>query len=136
MNLERSIGFIFLISTILALGFLIEPQEQYKNNQKTNSINKVVEPEDNSIQVTQAEEVEVAIEEVPEIEIKEKTEPVLVDSTTDEFMFCLLFRMRRLSQKKLKRGDTLLLLKYLVRIKIYMQYMSDLSYLKKRLVVI
>ena len=83
MNLERSIGFIFLISTILALGFLIEPQEQYKNNQKTNSINKVVEPEDNSIQVTQAEEVEVAIEEVPEIEIKEKSEPVLVDSTTD-----------------------------------------------------
>ena len=61
MNLERSIGFIFLISTILALGFLIEPQEQYKNNQKTNSINKVVEPENNSIQVTQAEEVEVAI---------------------------------------------------------------------------
>ena len=87
MNLERSIGFIFLISTILALGFLIEPQEQYKNNQKTNSINQVVEPEDNSIQVTQTEEVEVAIEEVPEIEIKEKSEPVLVDSTTDaEFL--------------------------------------------------
>ena len=72
MNLERSIGFIFLISTILALGFLIEPQEQYK---------------DNSIKVNQAEEVEVAIEEVPEIEIKEKSEPVLVDSTTDaEFL--------------------------------------------------
>ena len=43
--------------------------------------------EDNSIQVTQTEEVEVAIEEVPEIEIKEKSEPVLVDSTTDaEFL--------------------------------------------------
>ena len=83
MNLERSIGFIFLISTILALGFLIEPQEQYKNNQITNIVNQVVEPEDNSIQVTQTEEVETEIEEVPEIEIEEKPEPVLADSTTD-----------------------------------------------------
>ena len=87
MNLERSIGFIFLISTILALGFLIEPQEQYKKNQTTTIINQVIEPEDNSIQITQTEEVDVAIEEVPEIEIKEKSEPVLVDSTTDtEFL--------------------------------------------------
>lgn len=87
MNLERSIGFIFLISTILALGFLIEPQEQYKNNQTTTIINQVIEPEDNSIQVTQTEEVEVVIEEVSEIEIKEKSESILVDSTTDaEFL--------------------------------------------------
>ena len=150
MNLERSIGFIFLISTILALGFLIEPQEQYKNNQKTNSINQIVEPEDNSIQVTQAEEVEVVIEEVPEIEIKEKSEPVLVDSTTDAVFLkesdfdLFVLRVHVLSSlenaetlsEKIKKGDILLLLKYLVRIKIYMQYMSDLSYLKKRLVVI
>ena len=81
MNLERSIGFIFLISTILALGFLIEPQEQYKNNQTTNFVNQVVEPEDNSIQVTQTEEVET------EIEIEEKLEPASADLTTDaEFL--------------------------------------------------
>ena len=83
MNLERSIGFIFLISTILALGFLIEPQEQYKNNQTTNIVNQVVQPEDNSLQATQTEEVETEIEEVSEIEIEEKPEPVLADSTTD-----------------------------------------------------
>ena len=83
MNLERSIGFIFLISTILALGFLIEPQEQYKSNQTTNIVNQVVQPEDNSLQATQTEEVETEIEEVSEIEIEEKPEPVLADSTTD-----------------------------------------------------
>lgn len=87
MNLERSIGFIFLISTILALGFLIEPQEQYKNNQTTTIINQVVEPDNNSIQATQTEEVEAELEEVPEIEIKEEPELVLADSTTDaEFL--------------------------------------------------
>jgi cell division septation protein DedD len=86
MNLERSIGFIFLISTILALGFLIEPQEQYKNNQTTNIVNQVVQPEDNSFQATQTKEVETEIE-VPEIEIEEKPESVLADSTTDaEFL--------------------------------------------------
>ena len=87
MNLEKSIGFIFLISTILALGFLIEPQEQYKNNQTNNIVNQVVEPEDNSIQVTQTKEIEAEIEEVPQIEIKEESEPVLADSSTDaEFL--------------------------------------------------
>ena len=87
MNLERSIGFIFLISTILALGFLIEPQEQYKNNQTTDIVNQVVQPEDNSFQATQTEEVETEIEEVFEIEIEEKPEPVIADSSTDaEFL--------------------------------------------------
>jgi len=86
MNLERSIGFIFLISTILALGFLIEPQEHYKNNQTTKIINQVVESDDDSIQVTQTE-VEAQIEEIPDIEIKEKSEPVLADSSIDaEFL--------------------------------------------------
>jgi cell division septation protein DedD len=87
MNLEKSIGFIFLISTILALGFLIEPQEQYKSNQTTNIVDQVVEPEDSPIQVTQAEEVETEIEPVPEIEIEEKPEPASADLTTDaEFL--------------------------------------------------
>ena len=86
MNLERSIGFIFLISTILALGFLIEPQEHYKNNQTTKIINQVVESDDDSIQATQTE-VEAQIEEIPDIEIKEKSEPVLADSSIDaEFL--------------------------------------------------
>ena len=87
MNLEKSIGFIFLISTILALGFLIEPQEQYKSNQTTNIVDQVVEPEDSPIQVTQAREVETEIEPVPEIEIEEKPETASADLTTDaEFL--------------------------------------------------
>ena len=32
MNLERSIGFIFLVSIILLIGIFSEPQSQYKNN--------------------------------------------------------------------------------------------------------
>ena len=87
MNLERSIGFIFLISTILALGFLIEPQEQYKSNQTTNIVDQVVVLEDSPIQATQAEEVETEIELVPEIEIEEKLEPASADLTTNaEFL--------------------------------------------------
>lgn len=34
MNLEKSIGFIFLASIIFSIGFFIEPQDQYKNNIK------------------------------------------------------------------------------------------------------
>jgi cell division septation protein DedD len=87
MNLERSIGFIFLISTILALGFLIEPQEQYKSNQSVNIVDQAEVQEDSPIQATKAEEVETEIEPVPEIEIEEKLEPASVDLTTDaEFL--------------------------------------------------
>jgi len=34
MNLEKSIGFIFLASIIFSIGFFTEPQDQYKNNIK------------------------------------------------------------------------------------------------------
>ena len=33
MNFERFIGFIFLVVIVLSLGFIIEPQEEYRSIQ-------------------------------------------------------------------------------------------------------
>ena len=56
MNLERSIGFIFLISIIFLIGFFSEPQSQYKNN----------------IQISLPQETSVSFEDVNQDKTQEK----------------------------------------------------------------
>ena len=66
MNLERSIGFIFLVSIILLIGIFSEPQSQYKNNIQISL------PQETSMSfedVNQDKTQEIKIEETPDLNI-------------------------------------------------------------------
>ena len=66
MNLERFIGFIFLVSIIFLIGIFSEPQSQYKNNIQISL------PQETSMSfedVNQDKTQEIRIEETPDLNI-------------------------------------------------------------------
>ena len=63
MNLERSIGFIFLVSIIFLIGIFSEPQSQYKNN----------------IQISLPQETSMSFEDVNQ----DKTQEIQIEETAD-----------------------------------------------------
>ena len=63
MNLERSIGFIFLVSIIFLIGIYSEPQSQYKNN----------------IQISASKEMPISLEDPNQDKIQE----VPIEETLD-----------------------------------------------------
>jgi hypothetical protein len=63
MNLERFIGFIFLVSIIFLIGIFSEPQSQYKNN----------------IQISVPKEMPISLEDPNQ----DKTQEVPIEETLD-----------------------------------------------------
>jgi cell division septation protein DedD len=84
MNLERFIGFIFLVSAILMVGLLIEPQDQYKKKELIVLDNQPEKENEEVIQENENVESLAKPKIVSETKAEEQPSSKLIDQTYNQ----------------------------------------------------
>lgn len=84
MNLERFIGFVFLVTAILMIGLLIEPQDQYKKKESIVLDNKSDKENENIIQENENVETLAKPKIVFETKAEEQPDSELIDLTYNQ----------------------------------------------------